>query len=809
MSLLQNSNAISSGGYDINNSLRFRASASAYLSRTPASASNRKTWTWSGWVKRGALSSSTAFGLFGSSSSGLNNAGALYFTSDVIQFQEYVSGGVGWLVYTSAVFRDPSAWYHVVLAVDTTQATVTNGVKLYVNGVQQTLNYSQTGASGYTQNADLLVNSTNQHQIGQYFSGSYFDGYMGEVNFINGQALTPSSFGETDIDTGVWKPKAYTGTYGTNGFYLKFADASAATAAAIGKDSSGNSNNWTPNNISVTTGVTYDAMTDSPTNTSTTVGNYCTANRLDMSPTASAISNGNLTVNVSGSAAGGGYGGQARCNTIDFTSVSGKWYWEAFIDNAGTGAATLRLTFFMDDEPVSISAQSGPWAWYWRADGVTDLTSPGTFATNDVLMFAYDSATGKLWVGKNGTWSNSGVPASGTGQVKTLTALTAYALGLNYGTSGGGTGTASFNFGQRPFAYTPPTGFNRINTFNLPDSTIKKGNSYMDATTYTGTGASRSVTNAASFRPDFVWVKGRSGATDNALYDAVRGTTNDLVSNSTAAATTQAQGLTAFNSNGFTVGTLAKMNTNAATYVGWQWQAGSSTVTNTSGTVSAQVRANTTTGFSVCTFNAGSSGAQSFGHGLGVAPKMVIIKDRANAVGWNVYHSSAVTATNQFLQLNVTSATQTLTGAWGSALPTSTLVGFGSGTIVTANANSVAYCWAEIAGFSKFGSYTGNGSTDGPFVYTGFRPSWILIKSSSTASTNWFVLDDARNTYNLANLNLLPNDPSAELNNSTYFQADFLSNGFKLRSTGQSNTSAATYIYAAFAKNPFKNSLAR
>ena len=210
----------------------------------------------------------------------------------------------------------------------------------------------------------------------------------------------------------------------------------------------------------------------------------------------------------------------------------------------------------------------------------------------------------------------------------------------------------------------------------------------------------------------------------------------------------------------------------------------------------------------MATFNAGSSGAQSFGHGLGVAPKMVIIKDRANAVGWNVYHSSVVTATNQYLQLNTTGAVAILSGAWGSALPTSTLVGFGSGTIVTANANSVAYCWAEIAGFSKFGSYTGNGSTDGPFVYLGFRPKYIMMKSSS-AIGNWRIFDTSLNSYNLSTQSLASNLSNSE-NTGTTLVIDILSNGIKMRGNdSNTNGSGVTYIYAAFAENPFKNANAR
>lgn len=788
MAILNNSNAIStSAAYNLTNSLRFRASATATLTRTPATASNRKTWTWSGWVKRGTLSASTSLGLFGVSSSGGNYAVDLFFSNDTLFFQNYIGGGVGWYVQTSAVFRDPSAWYHIVVAIDTTQATVTNGVKLYVNGVQQTFNYVITN-TGYVQNADLLVNSTTQHQIGTHFSASYFDGYMAEVNFVDGQALTPSSFGSTDAITGQWLPKLYSGTYGTNGFYLKFADASAATAAAIGKDSSSNGNNWTPSGISVTAGVTYDAMIDSPTLTSATVGNYAVLNPL-LTGGAGTLSNGNLTSS-----------GTDAANQSSFPMQTGKWYAEATLTTLGSQDVTVGIISIISI--VASINNAGGYGWGVRLGRkwINGAASTGfsTAANGDIAGLAFNADSGQLDVYKNNVlvFSITGIPTA------TIYNFTSGAGGTT------GSNTINWNFGQRPFTYTPPSGFVRLNTFNLPDSTIVQGNKVMDATTYTGTGASLSVTNAGAFKPDLVWAKTRSAVSSNLLYDSIRGVNQYLSSNQTAAEATLANSLTAFNSNGFTVGSDSNINGSGVTNVGWQWQAGQGTNTsNTSGTITSTVSVNTTAGFSVVTYT-GTGANATVGHGLGVAPSWVIVKRRDTTGDWQVRHTSIAAASS--IQLNSTAAAASATTVWNSTAPSSTVFSIGTAATVNASAGTyVAYCWAEIAGFSKFGSYTGNGSTDGPFVYLGFRPSWILIKSSSAASTNWWVLDKARNTYNLADLNLLPNDPSAELNNSTYFQADFLSNGFKLRSTGQSNTSAATYIYMAFAENPFKNANAR
>jgi hypothetical protein len=330
----------------------------------------------------------------------------------------------------------------------------------------------------------------------------------------------------------------------------------------------------------------------------------------------------------------------------------------------------------------------------------------------------------------------------------------------------------------------------------------------MDATTYTGTGASLAVTNAAGFKPDLVWVKGRSGATDHAWYDSVRGTTKDLVSNSTAAETTQAQGLTAFGTGGFTVGTLAKMNTSAATYVGWQWQAGQgSTSSNTNGTRTSTVSVNTTAGFSVVTYTGNGTAGATVGHGLGVAPAMIVVKRRDVQDNWRVYNIN--NGNTKYMNLDSTLAASVASIMWNNTSPTSSVFSIGTDVSVNANAGTyVAYCWAEIAGFSKFGSYTGNASTDGPFVYLGFRPKFVLIKNTNSA-TNWYLFDTARDTYNVMKDELLPNSTNAEADNTRWI--DSLSNGFKIRNdnVSQINASGATMIYMAFAENPFKNALAR
>jgi len=337
--------------------------------------------------------------------------------------------------------------------------------------------------------------------------------------------------------------------------------------------------------------------------------------------------------------------------------------------------------------------------------------------------------------------------------------------------------------------------------------TISNGGKYMQAVTYTGTGATQTIT--VGFQPDLVWIKSRSAATDHKLTDSVRGVTKALISDTTGAETTDTNGVTAFTSTGFTLGSDSVYNTNGATYVAWCWQAGQgSTSSNTSGSITSTVSVNTTAGFSVVTYTGNATTGATVGHGLGVKPAMVILKTRAGGIeGWPVWQKS-LASESYFLRLNETSATYTsLSNRWTAF--SSTTITLGNNTETNGSGYTyVAYCWAEIAGFSKFGSYTANASTDGPFIYTGFRPKYILIKGS-VAGNNWVTLDTSRSTYNQVAAYLLPNVSNAEGTAGDYI--DILSNGFKIRDSGSdvNYSSGATYIYMAFAENPFKNALAR
>jgi len=791
---------------NLTNSLRFRSSASAYLNRTPTSSGNRQKWTWSAWLKRGSITSATQQ-IMAAGDGTVNNRFLLAFltSTDTLSIQNSISGTNTVIRTTTQVFRDPSAWYHIVLAIDTTQATAANRTKLYINGNEVT---SFGTSNDLTLNYDTYFNSTSYSNTIGVSSTSYFDGYLTDINFIDGQALEPYYFGNNDAN-GVWKPIKYTGMYGTNGFYLTFGNTTSTTT--LGYDSSGNNNNWTTNNISLTAGVTYDAMLDVPTNTSATVANYCVMNPLAADSNAT-FSNANLT--IASNAAGEGF----IPATIDFDIASSTGYYFEVTVDSGTAYCTTGF--------IPVSKFPGK-MWTGGTYPGQSTYNPGfeiRFSDGTILQNGGSSAygsgatagdtwgfaikNGKVWARNSSGWFNSGDPVTEANPA--VTGQTGQWL-LGFAERAGAFGAGcTYNFGQRPFSYTPPTGYVALNTYNLPTPTILQGNKYMDATTYVATGtAPQTVTNNAQFKPDLVWTKNRTSAGNHYLNDSVRGAANALNSNTTSAEASLPNYITSFNSNGYGIG--SDNFTSGQNIVGWQWQAGQgSTSSNTNGTITSTVSVNATAGFSVVTYT-GTGANATVGHGLGVAPKMIMVKWRSGggltAQDWNVYHASVGATARLFL--NTTAASATTSVAWNNTAPTSSLFSIGTGTDVNgSSASYVAYCWAEIAGFSKFGSYTGNGSTDGPFVYTGFRPKFIMAKRTDTAGFDWILTDSSRSPSNVVDKRLFGNTTDAESSATTPY--DYLSNGFKLRNTNANeNASGGSYIYMAFAENPFKNSNAR
>jgi len=765
------------GDYTINDSLRFRSSASAYLTRTFSTPTDNKKWTFSFWFKRGTLG--TVQTILSPALSG--NEDQIYFTGASDTFRFYIEGGAQGDAQTVAVFRDPSAWYHMIVVCDTANATATDRAIIYVNGVRQTV----TGTN-FSLNAVPDINGARLHNLGRYQSGAYYtDGYLTEINFIDGQALAPTDFGEYDAN-GTWKAKKYTGTYGTNGFYLN----------GVGvTDQSGNGNNWTNNNLnlSTSTATTYDQMKDTPSLVDEDAGNFCTWNPLRKGANVT-VSEGNLKGITSATVA------QSVAGTIGMSS--GKWYWE--VTNQGGSLSYTGIVDSTHDMGTYIGSSSTGSGYAYNTSGQKVGPTSGTVAsygasytTNDVIGIALDMDAGTLTFYKNN--ASQGTAFSGiTG--------TWFAAVSGNGVAGKG---GIVNFGQRPFAYTPPTGFLKLNTFNLPDSTIEDGSDYFNAVLYTGDNTSnRNI--PTGFPGGWTWIKNRNLANSHTLSDVVRGDGKTLFTNATNAEVDYGANGIDLVSDGFDVTHSASnnlFNVSGRTYVAWNWKANGSGSSNTDGSITSTVSVSTTSGFSIVTWT-GTGVAATVGHGLGVAPDFIIFKNRTIASTWIVYSSAFASPGTQYLQFNSTLALQTDgTGQFfNSTAATSTVFSVKTNPDVNQNAsNYVAYCFSEVEGYSKIGSYTGNGSADGPFIYTGFRPALVIFKLVTVADS-WRMYDNKRLGYNANNNVLYPNLSNAEGSVTTH--VDLLSNGFKLKSDNN-NYNGGTHIYMAFAENPFKNANAR
>ena len=452
-------------GYFIKNSLRLRNSVPGYLTRTFGTPTNTTAFTLSFWVKRGSLGSLQQFFLATLGGSGVVQGNIEFQSDDTIHYWGYNGSSTVFDLVTTQVFRDPAAWYHIVAVWDSANATSSSRVRLYVNGTQVSSFSSSTYPSQNASNATIAWNTAVTHYISRA-SVYPIDCYIAEINFIDGQALTSSSFGKTDAVTGQWIPKKFAGTYGNNGFYLKFADASAATAAAIGKDSSPNGNNWTPNNISVTAGATYDAMIDSPS-LSAAASNYCTWNpifKFSYSGSfAGTFSDGNLKVTTGGNSTQFA-GTMELCDGAyyEVTAVSidvSRSYIGLFSPSLSNLVTSTTNVAYDGTYNVLYSRDGDTWVNTTTGSNAQG-SSYSTWTNGDVISVAYKS--GKIYFAKNGVWQNSAVPASGTGFI--ASGWDAYGALLPYC---GYNSTFSANFGQQPFSYTPPSGFKALNAFNL------------------------------------------------------------------------------------------------------------------------------------------------------------------------------------------------------------------------------------------------------------------------------------------------------------------------------------------------------
>ena len=878
--------------YVINQSLMFNEATDDSMGRTFSSGGNLEIWTYSTWFKRvngGSIGNqllgyTDGGGPWQQSTINVNQAGAVQIVDD--------KGGTGTNVATTRLLRDPASWYHIVVAFDTTQVTAANRLKIYVNGVQETsfstANYPARYAQPYLNRAVLhTIALGNTYNCSQY---------LAETHFIDGIVKTPSDFGKTNNATGQWIAKEYEGSYGTTGFYHRMA------SGAIGADSSSNSNTFSTTNLS-----NANVLTDSPTN------NFAVMDPIFIGDDSNTFSEGNLKITTA--TLNGGL-----C-VATFAPTAGKYYAEFKVVNFGATANSIIGVRDLGDDPLyvvsgwhnrNLTTQSAKNMGYYGYNGELHvgpsgavLSNGASYTTNDVIGIAidYDNSIVKWY--KNNVLQHTKTSAD----LENVT--------FAFSDSSGGSGfTTECNFGQRAFAYTPPSGYVTLSTANLPAPAIALPEKHFNTALYAGNNAAnRAITTG--MEPDLVWLKTRNAGNWHNLFDSVRGAGAVMYSNANTAETTRSDSLTGFSSTGFTVSQNAAyndLNASDHTYVSWNWKAGGSAPTKTyavkvvsdsgnkyrfddfaasaqtvdmqeggtytfdqsdssnsnhplrfsvtsngshgggseyttgvvttgspgssgaktvitvaasaptlyyyctnhsgmggqantnstrgstnfTGSSKGIVSANVAAGFSIVSFT-GTGAWQTLGHELGVIPEVVITKARSVQQDWYWVHTK-VDGTLDYMVLNTDVA-----NANGSAtVPTSSVFQ----TQYAANQTNIAYCFASKQGFSKIGTYLGNGRADGSMVHLGFTPAWVIIKRANVGGY-WLMQDVVRDPINANNARLFGDLPDAELSHANY-NIDFLSNGFKTRvnHTGM-NTNASTYFYMAFAKAPFKYANAR
>ena len=825
----------------IDNSVRLvgnsTAASSARLTQTFGTVDSATDFTLNFWIKRNEILNPVNSGypqfIFnfrdGTSGTALNDLCFLASGSYGVGASLVLTAtnSASYILSTNNLFRDFSAWYNIHIMGDLNNGTASEKLKFFINGVEAS--YATDNRGSYTSLVGLKAGAWT---IGDYYGYSYPTGSsIARWAFVDNSTLAASYFGE--FKDGVWIPKALEGiTWGSAGHLLEFgATGTSQNSSGIGADTSGETNHWAVANIAAS-----DVVPDSPTN------NFATLNPLaedDVNIKSGAVlSEGNLVTAAAGFGSGSPWGGgqstisiptdkKIYCEMLCSNTTGGSWFGAVSIPELSANSTGSSNTGQIAAYNRSVMI-NGSETDYGSSAGLGGL-GVASLASGDILQIAVDGATGKVWFGRNGTYfkspstNNSGTtgdPAAGSNEIGTVTNPNGKPLFI---VIGGSSATVHVNFGQDSsfagqktaqgnsdgegfgdFYYTPPTGYLALCSSNMSDITIGPGQTsqaddYFDSTLYTGNGGTQSFVNAGSFQPDFVWQKNRSSAANHILLDSVRGGSKYLISNLTSADLNAPNYMT-FNSDGATFSsTDIATNQNGQSYVAWNWKAGGTAVSNSDGSITSQVSAATDAGFSIVGFTS-TGNTETVGHGLSQAPELYIRKSRSNAENW-VNFFTVVDGTLDFVNFNTTNAAS----GSGASLPTSTVFSIGGGE--TNGETHVAYCFHSVDGYSKVGSYVGNGSTDGTFVFLGFRPSFVLTKESS-ATSGWNLRDNVRSPDNPVNEVLQADTTGAEMTSN--YDVDFLSNGFKLRaSASDSNTSGQTYIFLAFAESPFKFANAR
>ena len=834
------SGVVSGGGgagiysYQIANSIKFNGTSHALEKTWGSAASDNNKKALSFWIKRSgngnsAFGSTTNTKMVSANEFNLLqiNTGNPSGYSDQFGYDFNNGNNGNWFL---AKWRDPSAWMHIIWIWNSDESTAVDRLKFYVNGVNYVVNNSTYFNNKYGnpypasgEDSTFGKNGMEMHIARYHYNNAeWWGGQMADFIMIDG-AASYTDFGE--FKNGVWKPVDPSGlTFGDNGFHLDF-----ASSGDLGNDVSGNNNDF-----SVIGSIPASAqLLDSPTfDSDSNGGNFATYNPLTAGSYIS-LSEGNLKTT-------GTHTGDEGCSLATMGVTSGKWYWEVRMISmrysvpapgisAGSASATQATTTGGPRNLLYYAGNSSNFLRQFDATiwgSITEVeTGLAGFGAGDKMMICLDVDNKKAWFGKNGSWFNSGNPATGanpqfawtgTGfsinpSIQEYDSSSSSSSCANFGQDGtfAGTVTAQGNSddtGYGNFYYDPPTGFlalcsgnasvaDAVDPAQTDDNYTQK---LFTSLAYTG-GTTGHVTG---FKPDWVWVKARSTGQSHGLFDSTRGTTKILNSDATNAEATSS-GLTAFNTNGYDMGTY--YNQGANTYASWSWRAnGGTTSTNSSGSISVTQQVDPSGGFSISTYS-GTAGTPTIGHGLSSAPTFVIVKQTNGTHNWAVYAAGAGATKYGFLESTSGFGTDNM---WGNTTPSSTLVYLGAYTQTHGSGrNYVAYCFADTEGYIKSGSYEGNGNVNNAFIYTGFKPAFILIKGIDADGTGWNLHDNATSPFNVASTALQANTASAELSN---YNIDMLSNGFKIRDAdGDLGTSNNTYIYLAFAKNPSKYATAR
>ena len=779
--------------YLINHSMRLNGT-NAYLSKTNfGSSDNTSKRTFSTWIKYcNDVTAASYTHIVGAGSSNIDGFG--FNQSETLQFLR-----LGTSTHNgTANIRDVSGWYHFMFTWDHTAGNW----YIYINGQQD--------ATGSTSGALTKMGQSGQtNTIGKRSNqATYIHGYLADTVFLDGVIKPVSDFGETKES--IWIPKDVSDTlslsdFGTNGYYLNYADSSD-----LGKDVSGKGNHWTSNNLAA-----EDQVPDSPTN------NFATMNAVDDS--SMNYSEGNLRPTPASDY-------KATRGTIGIPT-SGKWYFEARVITGGGGNVQDQMIGVATSSNVLTGTSPYPQSFTYGVGyigsgqinraGSANQTSLTALSAGTIVGVAVDVDNNQVQFYLNGSAEGTAKQLVSTSEPNfpMFVGATNRSSQFNFGQdstfagaiSAGGNADAN---GTGDFAYAPPSDHLALCTFNLSDPAIDPNSDenptdHFNTVLYTGDGqTTKNVT--VGFEPDFTWIKSRSTTGHHSLIDSVRG---DIAINSNQAIAEY--GVTPFNSN--SNGTIDvpyynnaySMNTNSTTYVAWNWLGGGAASTNNNGAIQSSVSANTKAGFSIVSYT-GTGSASTVGHGLTQAPELILVKNRDDGTkNWNVY---ATILGNNYLELNNSIVTFTGANYFNNTLSTNTVFSVGSLGSTNGNGNGmIAYCFHSVDGFSKVGRYISNNSADGPFSYTGFRPAFLLIKRTQSASANWLIYDDKRDTYNQMQFALFPNTDAAEYT-SNLLHVDFLSNGFKIRNATYGETNAPSghvYLYMAFAKQPFKYANAR